>query len=60
MVRTIATLAFFLCASLSASAGEQFRHCDARGPHIRATAPVLARALAEGVLESPTLEALVE
>jgi len=60
MVRTIATLAFFLCASMSASAGDHVRHCDAGEPHIRATAPVLAHALAEGVLESPTLEALVE
>lgn len=60
MVRTIATLAFFWCASMPASAGDHGRHCEPRDPHIRATAPALASALAEGVLESPTLEALVE
>jgi hypothetical protein len=63
MVRTIATLAFFLIAPPAAdiSAAQEAGHdCDRRGPHIRATVPALADALATGIRESPTLHALVE
>jgi hypothetical protein len=65
MVRTIATLAFFLCTSLSAlplaaGAGDGARDPDCADPHIRATVPALAEALAAGIRASPTFRALVE
>jgi hypothetical protein len=69
MVQAIATLVLFL--SLGAAngaahgAGDETRHrgrgCGAwRDTHVRATVPALADALAAGVRESPTLQALVD
>jgi hypothetical protein len=60
MVGTIATLAFFLSASLSLTAADGTRLCAAPDPHIRTLAPALAEAIEAGVDASPTLKSLVD
>ena len=68
MTLTIATLAFFLVVPVdrppalggSPSTLAPVGECRRRDPHIRATVPALADALAAGVRDSPTLKALVD